>query len=491
MGQQRTDRRASGVWRSRWAAIGAATVVTLGAGGGFGLARATSPAGATAYVPLAPCRLFDTRPAPNTVGPRSTPLGEGQTMTVTARGISGNCTVPASATAITINLTAAPWATANTFLTMWPSGGGRPNASNLNVKAGDVAATPNLATVTLSADGKFDLYNAFGQVNVIGDVLGYYTDHTHDDRYYTKEQVDQLTAGASGFDRLTPQQLAQQQWWLDPGRTATFPVGSQPSAAAFDGTHLWVANRGDNTVKMLDRTTGAVLAATQLAAPATALAFDGTRMWAGDADGSIHSFDVANGDELGGTTIGIGVRGLAFDGTFLWATLDGGQVKKIDPATLQSTTYLVGSRPTGIAFDGTRIWVADNNDNKVFRIEPATGAVTGFTVPGQPVGLAFDGTDVWVARVGSSEITRIPADDPAAMVSYPVRAMTVAIAYDGTSLWVTYWGDDIGVAKVNPVTGAVLTTYPTGGEPTAVVFDGTSIWVTSSVDGTITRYVNE
>ena len=59
--------------RSRWAAVGAAVAVSLGAGGVGWLAHAANTPPST-FVGIAPCRLFDTRPAPDNVGDRNTPL---------------------------------------------------------------------------------------------------------------------------------------------------------------------------------------------------------------------------------------------------------------------------------------------------------------------------------------------------------------------------------------------------------------------------------
>jgi hypothetical protein len=36
-------------------------------------------------------------------------------------------------------------------------------------------------------------YNNAGSINVIADIVGYYADHDHDDRYYTKAQADHKT----------------------------------------------------------------------------------------------------------------------------------------------------------------------------------------------------------------------------------------------------------------------------------------------------------
>ncbi len=56
---------------------------------------------------------------------------------------------------------------------MWPTGQDRPNVSNLNIGPGDVRA--NLVTVALGAGGSVQIVNAFGQVDLVVDVAGYYS----------------------------------------------------------------------------------------------------------------------------------------------------------------------------------------------------------------------------------------------------------------------------------------------------------------------------
>jgi len=126
----------------------------------------------TTFVPLAtPCRLVDTRPAPDRVGTTTT-FGTAETVTLQATGTNGQCVIPADAVGLSLNVTALN-ATVESFLTLWP-GGSRPLVSSLNPAPGQ-PPVPNAVTVTLSGGGAFDLYNHLGSVDVIVDINGYST----------------------------------------------------------------------------------------------------------------------------------------------------------------------------------------------------------------------------------------------------------------------------------------------------------------------------
>lgn len=149
----------------------------------------------TVLIPIVPCRLTDTRPAPSTVGPRSSPLGAADTYKVEVQHSSTGCagTIPTDASSLLLNVTAVG-ASARTFVTIW-SDGTRPNASSLNPDTGQ-PPTPNAVTTKLSATQTFNIYNDSGAVNLIVDVAGYYVNHDHDDRYYTEGEVASEIADA-------------------------------------------------------------------------------------------------------------------------------------------------------------------------------------------------------------------------------------------------------------------------------------------------------
>jgi len=162
--------------RSKWAAVGAAVAVTLGAGG-IGITHATTSSGEMPiYLPIEPCRLADTRPD-SQVGDRGTPLGAAETYTLDGQGSVGNCTLPSGTTALSLNVTALD-ATAPTFVSLFPAGASLPVASHLNPLPGQ-GPTPNAVNVDLNGSGEFSIYNLQGTVNVIIDVVGVYDDHEH------------------------------------------------------------------------------------------------------------------------------------------------------------------------------------------------------------------------------------------------------------------------------------------------------------------------
>lgn len=91
--------RSHGFLRTRWAAIGAAVAVSLGAGG-IGLVQATIDSGVRpVLVDIDPCRITGTR-SDSQVGPRSTPLGATEQYDIRAHGVNGNCNIPAAAVAL-------------------------------------------------------------------------------------------------------------------------------------------------------------------------------------------------------------------------------------------------------------------------------------------------------------------------------------------------------------------------------------------------------
>ena len=117
------------------------------------------------YRSVVPSRILDTR--------TTSQVAANTTIDVQVTGAVG---VPASGVeAVTLNLTVTN-ASAGSYITAYPTGTARPLASNINFVAGQTV--PNRVIVKLGTGGKITLYNAFGNVDLIADVNGWFTDNT-------------------------------------------------------------------------------------------------------------------------------------------------------------------------------------------------------------------------------------------------------------------------------------------------------------------------
>jgi hypothetical protein len=121
-----------------------------------------APVGASAYVPVSPTRILDTRLGQGF--PRRVNAGENFTLALTG-------VVPSGASAVVLNLTVDGSANPG-FVTVYPTGVTRPLASSINVDgAGQTIA--NLVTVPVAPGGTVDVYTLM-TTDLIADVQGYY-----------------------------------------------------------------------------------------------------------------------------------------------------------------------------------------------------------------------------------------------------------------------------------------------------------------------------
>jgi len=107
-------------------------------------------------------------------------------------------------------------------------------------------------------------------------------------------------------------------------RTVSTGAGNQPLGIAFDGTNMWVANRGGVVTKIRD------------------------------SDGTV----------LGSFTVPTSPYGIAFDGAYLWVSgaYNNIVVRANDGAIVEEWH---NDATTGVAFDGAHIWIANLNQNTV------------------------------------------------------------------------------------------------------------------------------
>ncbi len=141
---------------------------------------------------LPPARICDTRSSPATVsyttqcspGGASATLGPGSTLDFgvaglpgipsgpSAPGSSNPPTLPAQVTAVALHVTAVS-PTAFSYLTLYPDGAPQPAAPDLDFPAGQNLS--NLVVEQVSSSGTINVFNNAGDVDVVVDLVGYYT----------------------------------------------------------------------------------------------------------------------------------------------------------------------------------------------------------------------------------------------------------------------------------------------------------------------------
>ena len=117
-------------------------------------------------VAVQPARVLDTREG---IGAPAAKVGQDPLVL----RLSGQAGIPGSGvSAVLLNVTAVQ-PDRDTFVTVFPAGGDRPLASNLNAVAGQVI--PNMVLARLGTNGSVALYNNAGAVDLVADVMGYFT----------------------------------------------------------------------------------------------------------------------------------------------------------------------------------------------------------------------------------------------------------------------------------------------------------------------------
>lgn len=170
------------------------------------------------------------------------------------------------------------------------------------------------------------------------------------------------------------------------------PGGSVPLGMAFDGSDLWHADFGTDTIYRLNYSDMSVL----------------------------DSFPSPRNDPAG----------LAYGGGYLWAAiLQSGPIIKIDRNTGLEVDFVdvpMDTRPFGLTWADGYLYVGDDNNDVIYKIHPNSGdVVSTFPSPGSyPAGMAFDRDYFWVADFNDDAIYKLSLQSEAADVRI------VAITFD-------------------------------------------------------------
>lgn len=215
------------------------------------------------FIPVAPCRIADTRGAKGAFGGPGISAGGTREFDITQSA----CSIPGTAVAYSLNVTVVP-SGALSYLTLWPSGQPQPNVSTLNSPDGRIKA--NAAITPAGIFGGVDVF-ASNATNVILDINGYF--------------VPAGTASALAYYPVTPCRVVDTRNtagivggpFIGGGASRSFPISSgncgiPAGAQAFslnvtaiphtklDYLTAWPTGQAQPNVSTLNSLTGAIAA---------------------------------------------------------------------------------------------------------------------------------------------------------------------------------------------------------------------------------------
>jgi YVTN family beta-propeller protein/VCBS repeat-containing protein len=211
------------------------------------------------------------------------------------------------------------------------------------------------------------------------------------------------------------------------GADRGIPVGNEPVAAVSKPgtTTVYVVNRGDNTVSVVDTASGAISKTIPVGHGPTAAAINpqGTAVYVlNQSDNTVSVIDTAT-NSVTTTVPGVANAGaLVASTTNVYITRVGtNSVYNIDAGTKSVSTLDVGSNPLALAIspDGKTLYVARGNGitgYSVAAIDTGTKAITKTVNVGvTPIGVALtaDGKNLYV--VSNSTAAGVPLIDTATM----------------------------------------------------------------------------
>jgi hypothetical protein len=320
---------------------------------------------------------------------------------------------------------------------------------------------------------------------------------------------DPLTRGqgavfvAKAFDQTlarSSRRAALGQWWTTSAADSygLTTVGSVPVDCGSDGSDVWVMNRGDGSVSRVRASDGRLL-----------------ETWTGASDGRDvlvamgRVFTVGNNSlfmldpsqpagavTTVATNLGVGATALAFDGSRIWTANIGSGGGGNGPAGGSGSVSIVTPGPTipwsvttvtgigvvtGLVFDGSNVWVTDYLESSLKRLD-ANGVVLqsiGMPIPGA-ITPVFDGVNIWIP--GGTVVTVVRASDGKILASLSGNGINraVAAAFDGRRILLPN-AIEGSVSLWDAASLAPLGSFPLPPAfPEGVCSDGLNFWIALS-----------
>jgi hypothetical protein len=496
------------------------------------------------YVPSSPVRVLDTRDGRGIAGGIVGKVAADGEIVVDFAAALGD--LPADTTALTFNLTSVDSEGAG-FATVWPDGESMPNVSNLNkVGAGPVA---NLATVKVGPTGRLRLHNTGGRSHYIMDFSGHYATISTTSAVVSQKgdtgpagpagaKGDTGSTGAAGLNgatgatgatgaagpngvagpngaagaagptgpqgstgtggrhTLTPSQAASSAWDKDAYRSFTHVVpGHRFTALAFDGTNMWALDQDNTQAVVLDGISGEVIDTITLPNTPLAVVSDGASVWISLKDPALVQFTAATRVMEG--TYPMDVRGdvLAVtpmaDSARVWAAdRTSSKVQAFDNAGALSYTVEIVGAAQGLAVGSNGlIWAAGKDFLQAIDINSGILDRTSDPVGWEIGAVAYDGEYFYVTQLSGSSVVQI--EESTGKIGWAKNwcsgSGSIPIVFDGRYLYELCTSDTLLIRIDTALDVFSDVTIPVAFRPQAAAFDGHNLWIVMPDDEVVKR----
>jgi hypothetical protein len=318
-----------------------------------------------------------------------------------------------------------------------------------------------------------------------------------------------LSRTVDGVLKRGGRRAALNQFWTAEANAglALTTVGVGPQLVVSDGEDLWVANQTGASVSRVHGRDGRVLQTWTGATNAVGVLSAIGRVFVTGFGSPSNLYRIDPSQAAGAVTtvasnLGGGSLGIAYDGSRIWTANNDGSLSIVIPATTipwTVTTVATGSNLVGALFDGANIWVTDSpalDSGTLLKLDSAGAilqTVTVGTAGNAPKFPVFDGTSIWVPNYNSTSVTVVRASNGAILATLTGNGLNGpnSAAFDGQRILVT--NNTAGANSVSLWKAADLTplgsfgTGP-GTAPNGACSDGINFWITLHSSNQLARF---
>jgi DNA-binding beta-propeller fold protein YncE len=310
-----------------------------------------------------------------------------------------------------------------------------------------------------------------------------------------------LSRTVDGTVKRGSRRAALRQFWTTQGEI-NLGVTTLPNSSGFvesDGLDLWVGtNFGDvfrvkgSDGRILETWTGAQ--GNVAVVPAMGKIFvdaqtDPSKLY------RIDPSQPAGAVTTVASNLAAGAAGMAFDGGRIWIANVSGSVSIVTPGLAipwTSTTVATGfSGPTGIVYDGASIWVSDTVGGKLLKLDSFGAILQTVTLGGNPILPVFDGTNLWVPNFTSNSVAVVRLSTGTILTTLTGNGLNgpAYASFDGQRVLVTnQLGDSVSLWKAADLTVIRSVGTGVGSAPQGACSDGTSFWIVLGNPNRLARF---